>query len=81
LENQELRGRLDAISEGNILANLKQENRAIWMRLKEVEENARKDARDENNKVNNEWLIYACHKKWVCQKFWLLQIPNEKTKM
>jgi hypothetical protein len=47
LENQELKAQLHAINEQKILANLKQENRALWMRLKEVEDNAQ----TQNNKV------------------------------
>jgi regulator of replication initiation timing len=47
LENQELRAQLHSMSEGNILANLKQENRALWMRLNEVEANGQA----ENKKV------------------------------
>jgi hypothetical protein len=49
LAYQELRARQNAISEGNILANLKQENRALWMRLKEVEANAQEEKKEVMN--------------------------------
>jgi uncharacterized protein YggU (UPF0235/DUF167 family) len=46
LENQELRAQLHSMSEGNILANLKQENRALWIRLNEVEANGQAEKKE-----------------------------------
>jgi hypothetical protein len=41
------------MSEEGILANLKKENRALWMRLNQVEENAKTDCKKVMNILKN----------------------------